>query len=141
VVVRLATVREGSAVCRYCSGRPGGTDLFDYRKPATLYLIVHDRLMAAKIGVTHKANSRRMRKHRELGWRVLKTWRLRCGADAVLLEADVVNYWRKSGATETLDSWEMPQAGHSETAFLRDIDLKATMAVVKPGRLPKRQLA
>ena len=70
----------------------------------------------------------------------MKTWRLNCGADAVLLENDVLKMWRDGGATTTLSAEQMPQSGHTETAMLRDIDLAATIKCVKPGRLPKRHL-
>ena len=161
--VRLTRVTSGFAKCRYCAGPPDfephrGLHLdylgaFDYTAPAILYLISHRDLKAAKVGVTHSVTSLRMQQHKEGGWGVLRTWKFRCGADAKIFEDEVLDYWDRSWAKDNaaasrlvterrprLSKFQIPQAGHSETAFLKDIDLEKTMALVKPRRLPKREL-
>ncbi len=142
VVVRISSVKEGTTACRYCAEPTysfHSYDQFDYKAPAVLYLIVHDGLKAANIGVTHSTDSYRLWEHEEEGWRVCKTWNLSSGADAKLLKQAVLDRWRQGDARRTLTGRQMPQGGHSETAFLADIDIAKTIASVKPSELPKRR--
>ncbi|WP_345710234.1 hypothetical protein [Kineococcus glutinatus] len=98
-------------------------------EPALLYLIVHHRWQAAKVGIAAD-DSLRLREHLKHGWTPLTRygrrtiWRIPTGGQARALEQALLTTWRDGGAPQALSVADMPQGGATETAFLTQIDLE-----------------
>jgi len=66
---------------------------FKRTQPALVYLLVHDRLQAAKIGICNLGTGR-IQKHQSRGWRTHDTLEFEVGGDAERLEREVIAEWR-----------------------------------------------
>ena len=128
--VDIENKRNSSWECRYCKYKPG-PEKFSEINPAILYLIVNEKLGAAKIGVSGKKDSERMQQHEEAGWKIEKTWQLTNGADAKILEARVKRMWKNAGI-KTLPRNKLPQGGYTESALISKENIKKTIKAVKP---------
>ncbi len=122
----LATVVRGGA-CRYCAAPEMGS---------ILYLIMHDRLHAYKIG---RGNRSRINEHKRNGWQVLGSWDLRTPHNAISVERRVLSFVRidmeipqflsheqmkSSGATETfsIDTMDQSTIKHLVAGYVRDFN-------------------
>jgi len=116
----LIDLRMGGG-CRICGPRG-----FQYTEPAILYLIIHDELMAHKVGITSKSARRdRLAAHAAHGWRVAKAFDAPTGAVAYAAEQSVLRWIRNDlgfGACVPRDS--MPQSGYTETVSISDVTLE-----------------
>ena len=69
--------------------------MFDVDRPGTLYLVTHQGLNAAKVGISNNV-SRRISEHQRYGWTCPKRFRLwfNLGGEAYDLEQAVIKDWR-----------------------------------------------
>lgn len=130
VTPTYGNIRSGWGGCRTCS--PGG---FDATQAAILYLVTHQALGAAKVGIGN-TRGRRLKEHQAGGWEVHAVVQVP-GAIAETIEASVLGWWRTSlGLPPFLSAREMPQGGWTETVDLDAIDLPATIRQIKKLALP-----
>ncbi|MEU4873427.1 hypothetical protein [Streptomyces sp. NPDC021608] len=66
---------------------------FKREQPAMVYLLRHERLQAAKIGICNLGTGR-IEKHRSRGWELHGTLAFELGRDAERLEREVLAEWR-----------------------------------------------
>ena len=125
VMPHFASIQRGSG-CKFCA--PYGLDL---RKPATLYLIQHPELRAAKIGIA-ESTSDRIDLHIRYGWKVVKVWQFETGGLAVKAESAVLGYFRDElKLPPFLRPADMPQGGYTETVSLSAISMKELEAAIQ----------
>lgn len=94
--------------------------------PAAVYLITHDKLGAAKVGIGDVAGLR-LAQHRREGWQVLAMFRV-TATSAAAIERNILEWWRGPlGLPSYLTRDQMPQAGWTETVATARVDLAATM--------------
>jgi hypothetical protein len=116
-----STIQRGSGGCRWC--RNSG---FRSAEDAIIYLITHPGYSSAKVGITDAAGNR-ITKHRQRGWQVLTTIRVR-GELALAIEKEILDWWRGELALPIhLGKQEMPQGGWTETVDSTEVDLAATI--------------
>ena len=115
------------AGCRYCASHG-----FLLDRPALVYLLEAEHLRALKVGVTNVESKKdRIRKHRGLGWQVLKTWDFEIGGLAVDVEQAVLFWWREDlGLPFKAEATQMPQGGYTETVDSESISGKQTIEFV-----------
>ncbi|MEU9602015.1 hypothetical protein AB0E06_35100 [Streptomyces sp. NPDC048109] len=89
---------------------------FQRGNPGLLYLVTHQRLNAAKIGICN-LNTRRIERHEGRGWKRHATLAFPLGGTAELLEKQVLAEWRAQGWRPVLDSGK-PYDGWTETVPL-----------------------
>lgn len=122
-----STIQRGSGGCWFC--RESG---FKVGSPAVVYLVVHDTLNAAKVGIANKTAARhRIGQHEANGWRLLESVEM-SGSRALAIEDDVLTWWRVDlGLPVFVAQAKMPQGGYTETVDVRGIDLAATIRRVR----------
>ncbi|GAA2500420.1 hypothetical protein GCM10010406_41150 [Streptomyces thermolineatus] len=108
----------GTGACRFCGGYGIGAD-----DDALVYLTVHQKLGAAKIGIA-KVGSRRLDQHRARGWTVVGTFKLP-GWHARAVEHAVLTTWKDLALPYGVKPADMPQAGFTETVSLKTHNLEA----------------
>jgi hypothetical protein len=125
---RYTTMQQRQGGCKYC--KVGG---FDFKEPAIIYLITHDKFGAHKIGVAGAAkHNERLDKHRSQGWKVYKHREFKVGEDAYNIEQNVIHWlFEKKGLPPYLAPEQMPQGGSSETVDASEIDLTTIWAKVE----------
>jgi hypothetical protein len=97
--------------------------------PALVYVIMHPRLGATKIGVSDPAGAR-IAEHRRAGWLLLAAFGVAASA-AMAIEAEILRWWRADLALPSfLAREQMPQGGWTETVASGSIDLAATVTHV-----------
>lgn len=99
--------------CSFCAEHG-----FKRGKPALVYLMIHRRMKAAKIGVCNPGSGR-IEKHQGRGWELYKTLALELGQQAEDLETEVLVEWRSEGLEPVLDNGKTYD-GYTETVFLQD---------------------
>ena len=122
-----STIQRGSGGCWFC--RESG---FKVGLPAVVYLVVHDKLHAAKVGIANKTASRhRIGQHEANGWRLLESVEM-SGSRALTIEDDVLTWWRVDlGLPVFVAQAKMPQGGYTETVDATGIDLAATIRRIR----------
>lgn len=107
-----------TGACRYCGGygiRAGDA--------ALLYLLHHDTLAAAKIGIA-KEGGDRLAEHARTGWRPILAVHM-LGHQARAVENAVLDLWRRELALPYgARAEDMPFAGYTETVRLADRPLE-----------------
>ncbi|MGW1911912.1 hypothetical protein ACWCQS_14565 [Streptomyces sp. NPDC002076] len=101
----------GTGACCYCGGYGIRAD-----DKALVYLILHDRYAAGKIGIA-KFGSRRMALHQGKGW-VLDRQVTMLGAQARAVEGRVLQLWSSLALPYGVSPANMPYAGFTETVSL-----------------------
>jgi hypothetical protein len=88
--------------------------------PAIIYLIRHEGLNAAKVGIAKKG-SMRLAQHSSHGWEMMLVLE---GTGLLVRRAEqaVLDLWRATGVPEGASKEQMPQFGHTETAPLDRVD-------------------
>ena len=106
---------------------------FNPATPALVYLIQHPELSAAKVGISGvDARPNRVGVHSRQGWEVVATWDFEVGSRAEEVEGTVLSWWRDElEAPQALTGEDMPQGGHTETAWLADVDIDETVAFIE----------
>lgn len=89
---------------------------FQRSKAALLYLVTHEGLQVAKVGICN-LNTGRIEKHERRGWKRYGVLACRTGRDAELLEKQALAEWRSQGWRPVLDDGQ-PYDGWTETASL-----------------------
>lgn len=84
----------GCVECAVSGFRPG--------EPALVYLLHHERLQAAKIGICNIGTGR-IERHQRRGWQLHATLACRVGRDALRLEREVLAEWRAQDLKPVLD--------------------------------------
>ncbi|MFF7097977.1 hypothetical protein ACFY9A_37170 [Streptomyces rubradiris] len=107
----LGSVNSRSTGCSECADFG-----FQRSKPGLVYLVTHQGLRAAKIGICN-LNTGRIAKHEGRGWQQHATLTFPLGRGAELLEKQVLAEWRAQGWRPVLDSGE-PYDGWTETVPL-----------------------
>lgn len=83
---------------------------FKRDRPALVYLLHHQRLQAAKVGICNLGTGR-IEKHRGRGWQLHKTLSFALGRDAERLEREILVEWRAQDwkpvhdASQAYDGW------------------------------------
>lgn len=91
---------------------------FKRGKPAAVYLMIHRRMQAAKVGVCN-LDSGRIEKHQRRGWELYRAMPFELGQRAEDLETEVLVEWRSEGREPVLDG-ENTYDGYTETVPLQD---------------------
>jgi len=93
---------------------------------ALVYLIIHAKLAAAKVGIADTSGLR-LAQHRRKGWQILAVFQV-SAQSAAAIETDVLKWWRGAlGLPSYLTRGHMPQGGWTETVPAGRIDLAATV--------------
>lgn len=122
---RLGVLRRGDGKgCRYCSSY--GITQTD---SAFVYLLVHERLGALKIGIG-KSEGKRLRVLGRTGWKAISVWTDLPGPVAYRVEYRVLQWWNEDSELGFVPSDDMPYGGHSETVDASTIDVELTKALV-----------
>jgi hypothetical protein len=96
------------------------------RMAALVYLIVHAKLAAAKVGIADTSGLR-LAQHRRKGWQILAVFQV-SAQSAAAIETDVLKWWRGTlGLPSCLTRAHMPQGGWTETVAAGRINLAATV--------------
>ncbi|MBQ0905024.1 hypothetical protein [Micromonospora sp. U21] len=106
----LAKVRSGGG-CRYCA-RYG----FQRGEPARVYVVVHRKLSAVKIGVAgaEQRNNDRITQHRRYGFELHSQYPVTTGDDALAVEQAIIRRLRAEGHEPYLTIQQLPN-GWTET--------------------------
>ncbi|WP_405649639.1 hypothetical protein OG581_52490 [Streptomyces sp. NBC_01386] len=104
----LGSVNSRGTGCSECANSG-----FQRGSPGLLYLVTHQRLQAAKIGICN-LHTRRIERHEGRGWQRHATLDFPLGRDAELLERQVLAEWRAQGWRPVLDGGK-PYDGWTET--------------------------
>ncbi|MBT5138147.1 MAG: hypothetical protein HOH36_11590 [Acidimicrobiaceae bacterium] len=101
---------------------------FDPVAPAVVYLITHQQLSAAKIGITGAdIQTDRITQHEREGWVVVGAWNVAYGRQAEEIETEILRWWREElDAPRAVTADLMPQGGYTETVSLKKISLEET---------------
>ncbi|MEU3836080.1 hypothetical protein [Streptomyces microflavus] len=111
-----------TGACKYCGGYGIRAD-----DPAFVYLVVHDRLAAVKVGIG-KIGSDRIEEHEREGWREVISASM-LGHQARDVEASVLDLWRDVfHLPYGVQRGDMRQAGHTETIRLADRSMEKAKA-------------
>jgi hypothetical protein len=122
----LDSIKQGGGGCIYCAS--GG---YDPSQPGSVYLIEHAAFDALKIGIRN-LSSDRIADHERNNWTLIEEWHFDDGSIPGTVEAAVLDWWRTEiGAPVACQPEQMPQAGYTETASMRDVSTEATTAFVK----------
>lgn len=125
VTPRYGNIKAGSGGCGSCFPRG-----FDPKLPAMVYLVAHQQLGAAKVGVSREGGYR-LREHLSRGWQVLVQEPLP-GDRALRVEKEILSYWRNDlRLPPFLGKQEMSQGGWSETVDLDAVDIVTTIVRIK----------
>ena len=93
---------------------------------ALVYLIIHAKLAAAKVGIADTSGLR-LAQHRRKGWQILAVFQV-SAQSAAAIETDVLKWWRGAlGLPSYLTRDHMPQGGWTETVAAGRINLAATV--------------
>lgn len=101
----------GTGACVYCGGYGIKAD-----DDALVYLMLHQELNAAKVGIA-KVGSRRIELHRSTGWRLIASVSMK-GARARFVEGQVLKLWSSLALPYGVRAEDMPYAGYTETVSL-----------------------
>jgi len=123
VTPRYSSIQQGGGGCASCANYG-----FDPVAPAVVYLITHQHLSAAKIGITGAdSQSDRIEQHEREGWVVVDTWDVAYGRQAEEIETGILRWWREElDAPQAVTAELMPQGGYTETVSLNKISLEET---------------
>jgi hypothetical protein len=113
------TFNKASGACRgHHENGPEWSRSYDSmapEAPGLVYVVWHEDLRAAKIGIG-AAHARRVSKHAARGWEALRvdttTWTVKQVTD---IETKVLGALRRAGVPEGATAADMPQYGHTET--------------------------
>ena len=93
---------------------------------ALVYLIIHGKLAAAKVGIAD-TSALRLAQHGREGWQILAVFQV-SAKSAAAIETDVLKWWRGAlGLPSYLTRDHMPQGGWTETVAAGRVDLAATV--------------
>jgi hypothetical protein len=105
------------------SGCPGCTRrVFNRTKPSVLYVLVHDDLLAYKVGIMN-ADTRRLRQHAQGGWAVLARYGFPDGASARAAEREALRWVREDlRLPPHVGHFDMMYGGFTETFSVDGVD-------------------
>ncbi|MFD5877472.1 hypothetical protein [Streptomyces yangpuensis] len=101
----LGSVNSRGSGCSECAAYG-----FKREQPALVYLLFHERLQAAKVGICN-LDTGRIQKHKGRGWQLHETLDFELGRDAERLEREVIAEWRAQDwkpvrdGKNTFDGW------------------------------------
>jgi hypothetical protein len=123
VTPRYDSIQKGQGGCRFCASSG-----FNPIAPAVVYLITHQHLSAAKIGITGEdSKTDRLAQHEREGWVVVGAWDVAYGRQAEEIETGILRWWREElDAPRAVTADLMPQGGYTETVSLKKISLEET---------------
>lgn len=102
--------------CRGCRGRG-----INPARPGYLYLVIHDGHRALKWGIANL--EQRISQHVSQGWQLVARWDFEQTSDAWAYERQIKTWVRGQGIPRALTGDQMKYGGHTETAFLADVDV------------------
>ncbi|MEH0548024.1 hypothetical protein OG381_36535 [Streptomyces sp. NBC_00490] len=128
----LHNIRGPQGGCPTCAERG-----INPARPGHLYLVVHDGHRALKWGIANL--DQRITQHVSQGWRLVARWNFELTGDAWAFERQIKTWVRGRGIPPALTAGQMKYGGHTETAFLADIDLDLVRQYIESltGRLPE----
>jgi hypothetical protein len=102
----------------------------NYNEPAFIYLILHSKYDALKIGIG--SQELRLKQHKKHGWQVVKVWNYKTGYKASEIEEKVLDYLRNElNLKYALSKELMPQKGHTETFSLDDVSIPIVKRLIE----------
>jgi hypothetical protein len=111
--------------CRFCAIQG-----MNYNEPAFIYLILHSKYDALKIGIG--SQELRLKQHKKHGWQVVKVWNYKTGYKASEIEEKVLDYLRNElNLKYALSKELMPQKGHTETFSLDDVSIPIVKRLIE----------
>jgi len=121
-------------ILRGWSGCPGcSRNTFNATKPSVVYVLVHDDLLAYKIGIMN-AGTGRLRQHAQGGWTVLARYDFPDGASARAAEREALRWVREDlGLPPHVGQFDMMYGGFTETFSVDGVD--ASILLRKVGRV------
>jgi len=92
-------------------------------EPAVVYLCVHTRSNAAKVGISNQGKSykERLATHRRHGYKFKADWYFADGGDARDIEKETIDRWRRAPKFDQVE--EAPADGRTETVSLECLGL------------------
>jgi hypothetical protein len=106
----LGNIKNGAGPCKFCAEHG-----FNYRKPAVIYLLHHQKERAYKVGISG-LDTGRIKMLQQLGWRCLTLRKISSGKRAAELEIKMLERLIVAGASpEQVPKARMPRGGHTET--------------------------
>lgn len=128
----LHNIRGSQKGCAACAERG-----IDPNKPGYLYLVVHDGHQALKWGIANI--EQRLAQHLSQGWTLVARWDFDLTRDAWAFERQIKAWVRGQGIPKALAADQMKYRGHTETAYLADINLQLLSAYIASltGRRPE----
>ncbi|WP_331745328.1 hypothetical protein [Kitasatospora sp. NBC_01300] len=100
--------------------------------PAHVYVVVHEGLGAAKVGVSWKGrHDYRVREHIAYGWREHDRMEFHDRLLAEAVESGVIRSLRARGLPPCLTATQMPQGGATETVALAEMPAEQLWALVE----------
>jgi predicted GIY-YIG superfamily endonuclease len=112
----LHNIRGTQGGCPTCAARG-----INPARPGYLYLVVHEGHRALKWGIANV--EQRITQHVSQGWQLVARWNFEQTGDAWALERQIKTWVRGQGIPRALTTDQMKYGGHTETAFLADIDV------------------
>ncbi|WP_328508344.1 hypothetical protein OG981_53490 [Streptomyces mirabilis] len=106
-------------------------------RPGYLYLVVHNGHRALKWGIANI--EQRITQHISQDWELVSRWNFDRTGDAWAFERQIKAWIRSQGISRALTADQMRYGGHTETAFLADIDLDLVQKYIESltGRRPE----
>lgn len=104
--------------------------VFVSARNAYVYVMRSKKLGAVKVGTSARAFPVRVQEHVDNGWELVGAVLGLSGAEAYLVEQEVLAGWRVAGYRLGVRADEMPQKGHTETVSLLVVDPEDTLAQV-----------
>jgi len=124
-----AWIQSGRGGCIKC--KPFG---IDQGTPSYIYLITHPLMNAHKVGVgNYKKSGDRLKKFQRRGWQSFRTWDVKDGTEALLIEGKVFRVLRHDLKLPIfLSPLDMPvTGGFSETVDADSISLNSLAAIIE----------
>ncbi|WP_307058418.1 hypothetical protein [Streptomyces achromogenes] len=128
----LHNIRGSQGGCPTCAERG-----INPARPGYFYLVVHDGHGALKWGIANL--EQRISQHVSQGWRLVARWNFKQTSDAWAVERQIKTWVRGQGIPRALTAGQMKYGGHTETAFLADIDVHLVRQYIESlmGRRPE----
>jgi hypothetical protein len=129
----LHNIRNGQGGCGVCAIRG-----IDPTKPGYLYVVIHEQLHVLKWGIANL--DYRLTQHEMQGWRLAARWDFAEVRDAWNFERQAKTWVRSKGIPRALSANEMKYGGHTETAYVSDLDPGELIAYLRQliGDRPQR---
>lgn len=133
--VWVTVLGPGSRGCRWCADYG-----FKLGVPGVTYLLVNEGLGSVKVGVTASGSSR-LKVFRRHGWQAVHVETFDSGLEAMSVEREILDWWRKDLNLPVYVSPEdMPIGGSRETAELESMPIAVAVERLKEAASRMRDI-